>query len=161
MNMLFPVTANEKDIVFTPEWVAKDMISFFKPSGRILDPCKGNGIFIEHLPGAEWCEIREGIDFFKWNEKVDWIISNPPYSGFFDWIYHSMNLADNFVYLLPANKPYISNRLLMKLKDWGEIKHLRLYGTGTKLGFPVGFEIGAFHFQKGNKHGMTFSYGYV
>jgi hypothetical protein len=34
MNMLFPVTANEKDIVFTPEWVAKDMISFFKPSGR-------------------------------------------------------------------------------------------------------------------------------
>jgi len=157
--LLFPIIANPKDIVLTPDWVAKDMIEYFKPTGSILDPCKGDGAFLQHLPGAEWCEIREGQDFFNYNKRVDWIISNPPYSGFFDWIYHSMSLADNFVYLLPCNKPFISQRLLIKLKEWGEMKHLRLYGTGNKLGFPVGFAIGAFHFQKGNKEGMTFSYG--
>lgn len=159
MNMLLPVTANEKDIVYTPDKVARDMIDFFKPKGRILDPCKGNGIFLKYLPpSAEYCEIREGIDFFNYHEKVDWVISNPPYSGFFDWIYHSMSIANDVVYLLPANKPFISNRLMMLLKQWGEMKHLRLYGTGTKLGFPVGFAIGAFHFQKGHRSGMTFSY---
>jgi hypothetical protein len=156
---LFEPNYNIKDIVYTPDRVAKDMIDFCKPSGRILDPCKGKGVFLKYLSaGTNYCEITEGKDFFDYNDKVDWIISNPPYSGFFPWIYHSMTIADNIVYLLPANKPFISNRLLMLLKDWGEIKHLRLYGTGNKLGFPVGFAIGAFYFKRGYKDGMTFSY---
>jgi hypothetical protein len=158
MNLLVPVMPNPKDIVATPFRVASDMIDFFKPSGQVLDPCRGDGVFYNLLPDAEWCEIREGVDFLAFNKRVDWIISNPPYSGFFPWIYHSMKLADNFVYLLPANKPFISNRLLTLLAEWGEIKHCRLYGTGNKLGFPVGFAIAAFHFQKGNREGMTFSY---
>ena len=158
-NTLFPMDADPKDVVYTPDKVAEDMVNYFKPTGKILDPCKGNGVFLKYLPReTEYCEIKEGVDFFKYNTKVDWIISNPPYSGFFDWIYHSMTLADNLVYLLPANKPFISNRLIMLLKDWGEIKHIRFYGTGIKIGFPVGFAIGAFHFQKGNREGCTFSY---
>ena len=158
-NMLFPVTANEKDIVYTPDLVAADMVKFFSPAGKILEPCKGGGAFMKYLPeDADYCEIREGIDFYSYHKRVDRIISNPPYSGFFDWIYHSMKICDNFVYLLPVNKPFISNRLLMMLKDWGEIKHLRLYGSGNKLGFPVGFAIGAFHFCRGHNSGMQFSY---
>ena len=158
MNLLFPIIANEKDIVYTPDWVAKDMVSFFKPSGRIFDPCKGDGAFLRYMPDAKWCEIREGLDFFLWTERVDWIITNPPFSVYFDWICHSMTIADNFVYLLPTCKPFISNKLLQLLKCWGEIKHMRIYGQGNKLGFQVGFAIGANHFQKGNRTGMTFSY---
>jgi len=29
------------DVVFTPDWVAKDIFDFFKPTGVILDPCRG------------------------------------------------------------------------------------------------------------------------
>ena len=135
------------------------MVSFFNPSGKILEPCKGEGVFLNCLPsGVDFCEIQEGSDFYNYNTSVDWIISNPPYSGFFKWLYHSLEIAQNIVYLLPANKPFISNRLVMLLKSWGEIKHIRFYGVGTKIGFPFGFAIAAFHFQKGNKSGCSFSY---
>lgn len=156
---LFRAPPNPKDVVATPPHIAQDMIEFFEPSGLILDPCRGGGVFYDYLPdGSRWCEISDGVDFFDFNERVDWVIGNPPWSGFFNWIYHSMTLTDNVVYLLPADKPFISVRLLAMLREWGEIKHLRLYGTGRQLGFPVGFAVGAFHFQKGNKSGMTFSY---
>lgn len=159
MNLLFPVEGEKKDVVYTPEWVAKDMITFFQPSGRILDPCKGDGAFLKHLPPeTAWCEVTEGVDFFLWNEPVDWIIGNPPYSRYFDWLYHAVTVADNIALLMPADKPFISNRMLLMLKEWGEMKHMRLYGSGSKLGFPIGFAIAAIHFQKGYKSGMTFSY---
>ncbi len=51
-EFLFPVKqfANPKDIVYTPEDVAKDIVSFYKPSGKVLDPCKGEGVFLKYLP---------------------------------------------------------------------------------------------------------------
>jgi hypothetical protein len=27
-----------QDVVYTPDWVARDMVEYFKPSGRILEP---------------------------------------------------------------------------------------------------------------------------
>ena len=30
------------DRVYTPEWVARDMLEHFRPSGRILEPCRGD-----------------------------------------------------------------------------------------------------------------------
>ena len=157
---LFKITeGNKADVVYTVDPVAKDIVSFFKPSGKVLEPCRGNGAFMKHLPPeTEYCEIEAGKDFFAYSDKVDWIVSNPPYSGFFDWIYHSMTIAQHIVYLLPANKPFISNRLIMLLKEWGEIAHMRFYGTGNKIGFNVGFAIAAFYFKKGNQGGCSFSY---
>lgn len=158
-NLLFPLEGNPKDVVYTPEWVAIDMIDFFKPTGKILDPCKGNGIFLKHLPpNTEWCEIREGRDFFNYHIKVDWIIGNPPYSMYAKWVYHSMQIAENFAYLFPCDKPFISYKMLRTLKNWGMLKHMRIYGMGTYLNFPVGFAVGAIHFQKGYKGDLSFSY---
>ncbi|MDA8412999.1 MAG: hypothetical protein M0023_04335 [Desulfobacteraceae bacterium] len=79
---------DQTDIVFTPADVARDVVAHFAPSGRILDPCKGDGAFFDHLPsGAEFCELKDGKDFFHWTEPVDWIVSNPPYSIFLPgWI---------------------------------------------------------------------------
>ena len=34
------------DVVFTPDWVAKDIVDYFKPTGIILDPCKGKVLSI-------------------------------------------------------------------------------------------------------------------
>ena len=147
----------EKDIVYTPEWVARDMVFYFKPFGNVLEPCRGDGAFTKFLPHAEWCEIQEGRDFFQWNTKVDWIIGNPPYSAFGKWIYHAMSVAENIVYLVPCAKPFYSEKLFRVMQKWGMIKHIRVYGSGNKLGFPIGFLIGAVYFKHGYFGEMGFS----
>ena len=140
---------NNADVVFTPDWVAKDMVEWFKPSGTILEPSSGDGVFLEYLPaGTEWCEINKGRDFFKWDKRVDWIVGNPPYGIFADWLRYSFNISNNIVYLIPINKPYNSGKLLQQINKWGSIKHIRYYANGAALGFPIGFAIGAIHFSK-------------
>ena len=44
---LLQIPLDPDDVVYTPDWVAKDMVEFFKPSGRILEPCKGDGVFLD------------------------------------------------------------------------------------------------------------------
>jgi len=43
----------QSDVVYTPDDVARDVVSFFCPSGRVLDPCKGKGAFLQYMPDAE------------------------------------------------------------------------------------------------------------
>lgn len=158
---LLNIALNPNDVVYTPDWVAKDMVEYFRPSGRILDPCAGDGVFLKHLPPhTEWCEIEKGRDFFKWTEPVDWIVGNPPYNVFADWFEHSRNIASNVVYILPCNKPFNSNRIIEDLEIWGGMVHMRYYGRAAAV-FPylgVGFPVGAIHFQRGYHGGMTMSY---
>lgn len=40
------------DVVYTPDWCARDMVEWFKPSGRVLEPCKGDGAIYKYLPGG-------------------------------------------------------------------------------------------------------------
>ena len=146
---LLKIPLDPQDVVYTPDWVAADMVSFFKPSGLILDPCKGNGVFGKYLPPHEWCEITEGKDFYAWNLQVDWVFGNPPYKQMLKWVRHSMEVSKNICYLIPLDKPFISMAFINMMESWGKIKHMRAYGTGTKLGFPIGFAVGALHFEKG------------
>lgn len=156
---LLSIPLNPKDVVSTPLWVVLDMIDFFKPSGNVLDPCKGDGQFSDLIEDCEWCEISKGRDFFAWDKPVDWCIGNPPYSMSAKWIYHTMEITQKFVYLLPCDKVFISMKMLNKMKEWGFIKHMRVYGTGNKLGFPIGFAVGALMFERGYQGPMKISYG--
>lgn len=48
----------------------------------ILEPFKGEGAFYDSLPDfviKEYCEIEEGKDYKDFKEKIDWVISNPPF----------------------------------------------------------------------------------
>lgn len=137
------------DVVLTPVDVACDIVKHFNPTGRILDPCRGNGAFADLMPGCEWCEIREGRDFYNWREPVDWIVSNPPYSVFSDFLRHSMSVAKNIVYLIPVNKIFNSDRMMREIWAWGGVPEIYIIGGGAALGFPIGFCIGAVHLQKG------------
>jgi len=158
-SQLLGVALNPRDVVYTPDWVASDMVDYFKPSGRILEPCKGKGVFLQYLPSnTEWCEIAEGRDFFQFMERVDWCFGNPPYSMSGKWIRHSMEISSDFVYLLPCDKPFISYGLLTTMQRWGSLVHMRVYGTGSRLGFPIGFAIGALHFQRDYHGPMSISY---
>lgn len=156
---LLKMALDPTDIVYTPDWVARDMVEYFKPSGRILEPCKGGGVFLRYLPSStEWCEIEEGRDFFAWREPVNWIVGNPPYAAYSKWISHSMKIAENILYLIPCNKPFNSWRLLGQLDRWGGLRHMRVYGGGAALGFPIGFAIGAVYFKRDWHAGMTISH---
>ena len=155
MELLFELQAKKKDVVFTPEHIAQDMVQFFNPTGKILDPCKGDGVFLKFLPPkTDWCEIREGKDFYHYTQKVDWIISNPPYSDYSNWLSHSMKIAKNIVYLIPINKAFNSYKMLVDMNNWGGIKHIRVYASGSNLKFPVGFAVGAVHFKKNYAGGI-------
>ena len=142
------------DIVYTPKEVAQHMVEHFKPKGRILDPCKGTGVFTDLLSGADWCEISDGKDFYDYTEKVDWIISNHPYSIFSDFLRHSFTVAENIVYLIPANKTFNSYKMMKEIADWGGIVEMNVIAPGSKLKFPIGFCIAAVHFKKGYKGDM-------
>ena len=104
-------TKKANDDVATPIHIARKIINLFFPKiyndEFLLDPFKGNGVFYNNFPKEnpkDWCEIKEGKDFFDFNKKVDWIISNPPYSIFDEVLEHSFEIADNIVYLVPLSK---------------------------------------------------------
>lgn len=149
---LLNIALNLSDIKYTPNWVAADMVDWFNPTGRILEPSAGNGIFLQYLPlTTEWCEIERGRDFFKWTSQMDWIIGNPPWSAkrFNKWLNHSYELASDIVYLLPIHFMFRSASKLNLCRNLGWIKHARFYGTGTDLDFSMGNPVAAMYFKRG------------
>lgn len=138
------------DVVYTPDWCARDMVDWFKPSGKVLEPCKGDGAIYKYLPdGAEWCEIELGRDFFAYTKQVDWIVSNPPYSLYREWMRHSYEISKNILYLLSVTTFFTDAARMTRAMETGWIKHIRFYGAGNRLGFPTSRPIAAFHFVRG------------
>ena len=157
---LLHIPLDKGDVVYTPEWVAKDMVKYFNPGGSILEPCSGDGVFLKYLPdNTKWCEIQRGRDFFAWHKRVDWLFGNPPYGIYSKWLDHSMNIASDIVYLLPVNKAFNSWAMINRVNDWGGIAAIRVYGAGARLGFPIGYAIGAIHYQKGYTGKIDFTMG--
>lgn len=158
---LLNIALSPSDIVYTPDWVAKDMVEWFKLTGRILEPCMGDGAIYKYLPeGSEWCEIDKGRDFLAWAKPVDCIISNPPFSAkmFNEWLNHSFDLSPCVVYLLPIHFVFRSASKLDICKQRGWIKHVRFYGTGSDLGFPMGNPIAAMQFIRGYRGDTSWSW---
>lgn len=148
---LLQIPLDTQDEVYTPDCIARDMVEFFKPHGRILEPCKGDGVFLKYLPpSTSWCEINEGRDFFAWHTPVDWCFGNPPYKQFYEFMEHSYSIATNIVYLLPVDKPFNVFKTLEMIFNKGRIVHARYYGDGRTVGIPeIHRPATAFHFQKG------------
>ena len=147
------------DVVYTPAWCAEDMVTHFAPSGVVLDPCKGKGAFLDLLPeGSPWCEITEGSDFFEWTQPVDWVVGNPPYSMTREWFRHSYAVADHLLYLVPLRNVFSGYGFVREIHEWGGIREIRVYGTGGRLGFPMGNAVGAMHIQRGWQADTRFSF---
>src|SRR5574343_278392 len=80
---------NKNDVVFTPEWLSEKICRMFPISGKVWEPCKGEGSFLKYLPtGTLWSEIVDGRNMYDFNDKVDWIVTNPPYSDFNRFLDH-------------------------------------------------------------------------
>jgi hypothetical protein len=158
-NLFNETWANPSDIVYTPDDVARDIVDHFSPSGKCLDPCRGDNAFYKYLPeGSLWCEIKDGKDFFDFNNTVDWIVSNPPYSIFADFLQHSLDIAKDIVYLIPTNKIFQSFRYWDMLRKWGGVREIFFIGGGRSIGLPFGFAVGAVHFQRNYTGGIGITY---
>lgn len=147
------------DVVYTPDWCAADMLQHFQLFGDILDPCRGKGAFYDKLPtGSAWCEITDGRDFYTWTTPVTWVVGNPPYSQTRRWFKHSYSVADNLLYLVPLRNIFSGYGFVREIYTFGGIVHIRHYGTGARLGFPMGNAIGALHIQRGYAGPMSTSF---
>ena len=83
----------------TPLDLAKICIDMtpLKKGDIVLDPFMGEGAFYNQYPSfvnKKWCEIEKKRDFFKYNKKVDWCVSNPPYSKMQEVFEHSMKICN-------------------------------------------------------------------
>lgn len=141
-------TKSGNDVVYTPETLCEFIVNYFKPSGRVLEPACGEGAFLKYLPGADWCEISKGRDYFHCLEigVYDWIITNPPFSKMRDFLKHSYRLgAKNILFLCPVNHIIGMKARMRDMKEQGyEIKEILLIDTPKE--FPQsGFQWGVTH----------------
>jgi hypothetical protein len=98
--------ANDK--IYTPKPVALTMIEMceLKEGDIVLDPSYGGGVFYNNFPNyvnKSFCEIEMDLDFFDYNERVDCIIGNPPYSLWDKWLEHTMKITNKFCYIFGNN----------------------------------------------------------
>jgi hypothetical protein len=153
----------QADNVETSPALAKQIVDYFQPRGLCLDPCRGPGrAFYDALPKPrDWCEIREGRDFLRYKRKVDWIITNPPWSG---RIYgaisrHAFEIAENVVFLVRLQNglsTYVRHTDFLRYKH--RLKEIVLIDW-KDAGFPIeGFALAVFHWQRGYRGGMAWSY---
>ena len=148
----------EDDIVMTPEWLAKRVIDSLPIKGKVLDPCRGLGAFYNQLPGDKYyCELSEGLNFFDWKDKVDWVVTNPPWSIYRKFTQHAYEIADNVCFLVTINHDL---GLRARLRDMDEagfgIRQIFTIDTpkenpGTKEWPQMGFQLGWVWKQRGYK----------
>ena len=144
------------DDIMTPVEISKKILEMFDIKGTILEPFKGDGSFYNQFPddcNKDWCEIKENKDFLEYNKKVDWIISNPPYSIFDEVLEHSFEIADNIVYLVPLSKVVSSMGRIRKIKAYGGVPYIYIM-SASKCNFPFGFPVCVIHIQR-NYDGIT------
>jgi len=137
------------DVIMTPESLAIKIIKHFNPIGKILEPCKGTGSFYNNFPKdceKDWCEISKGKDFLKYDKKVEWIITNPPWSKIRKFLQKSMEVSNNIIFLCTINHLWTKARLRdIKESNFG-IKEILLFDC--KELNNSGFQLGCFYIKK-------------
>jgi len=136
------------DIFITPIKLAKkhiDMIQY-KEDDIWYDPFKNTGNYFNNFPtnNKVWSEILEGKDFFDFNEKVDIICSNPPYSILDNILKKSIELKPRIISLLIGMGSLTTKRIeLMNNNGYGlyKIRFLKVW-KWYGMSFIVHFELG-------------------
>ncbi len=140
------------DVIQTPRELAARVVAHFKPTGRCLEPCRGEGAFSDLLPkGSDWCEILAGRDFLALPVPAvpyDWIITNPPWSQIRKFLGHAMACADNVVFLMTINHVWTKARLRDISAAGFALKEIVMLDMPKN--FPQsGFQLGAVHVARG------------
>ncbi len=156
---LVPKGGNDR--IYTPRLLAQSIVEHFAPSGSLLEPCKGEGAFVKAMAGygaVFACEIDEGTDFFDFASRVDWVITNPPWSQFRAFLRHAMSLADNVVFLALMNAWFMRARVQdVRNAGFGYVESL-LLPTPPKPWPQTGFQLAAVHIRKSHTGPMKITH---
>lgn len=106
---------NSNDIFITPLNLAKTQINMinYNEDDIWLDPFKNNGSYYNQFPtnNKVWTEILDRKDFFDFNERVDIICSNPPYSMIDKILDKCINLNPRIISFLIGIGNFTTKRL--------------------------------------------------
>lgn len=150
----------DKDLVMTPDWLARDILNHFPVSGSFLDPSRGAGAFYDQCEAdiKDWCELSEGRDFLEYQGRADWIVTNPPWSLMRQFLVKGMEVANNIVYLTTINH-YTTKRRMLDIKQMGfGVKEIFCVPTPPKPWPALGFQLAAVHLQKGYTGGIELTW---
>jgi hypothetical protein len=148
------------DDIQTPRYLANQIVKHFLPlidvkNDLVLEPCAGKGAFVRAFKASgiksiTTCEIKNGRDFFDYDQRVDWIITNPPFSQMREFLRHGFRIANNVVFLTFAAHVLGMKARLQDMNDakWG-IKELLCVPTPPKPWPQSGFQVCAAHLRKG------------
>lgn len=153
---LAPQGGNDK--IWTPDYLAVQIVGHFRPDGRILEPCRGDGAFLRAMPTCDWCEIDEGRDFLTCNGCWDWIITNPPWSQFRPFLNRAMSVADNVVFLSLVNAFFMRARVEDMRRHGFGIAEILMLPTPSKPWPQTGFQLGATRIMRGYSGPATISF---
>lgn len=95
------------------------------------------------------CEIRDDhLGFECWTDKVDWVVTNPPWSKFRLFLTHSMEVADHVALLSTVNH-WWTRRRVAEVRKFG-FGYRRLLLCEWPKEFPAsGFQLGMMLIQRG------------
>ena len=119
--------AKPKDVFYTPEVLAKKHIEMIvSGAGDIwYDNARGKGAYYDNFPteNKRWSEIDEGRNLFDFNERVDIICTNPPYSLLNKILEKSVSLQPRVISYLIGQQNLTPHRLqFMKNNGYGLVK---------------------------------------
>jgi predicted RNA methylase len=154
MATLCPKGGNDK--VYTPDALAMKIVQTILRKypelewtySSVLEPCAGNGAFVRALAAHDLapmtCEIDDGTDFMDFSDKVDWIVTNPPWSKIRDFLNKSMEVAHDIFFLAPIPSLMTKARLRDIHKAGFHFAHMWLVDTPKE--FPQsGFQLVVAH----------------
>jgi len=154
-----------RDHVRTNPELARRIIEHFQPTGKIVDPCRGNGAFFDHLPpGSDWCEVTEGRDFLAYTERVDWVISNPRWSAkvYRSLARHAFEISANVVFLVRLNTAIGTTARERDYLDRGHALKEIIPISWQMAGFPQeGFTLAVCHWQRGWQGGTMWNHDWI
>ena len=143
---------NSNDVVMTPKPLAEALVDVLKPFGRILEPAAGDGAFIDALRRygvVEVCDVVDGDPGFTWfTGRVDWVVTNPPWSKFADFLRHAMQVGDHVAFLATVNH-FWTKRRVRDMRDAG-FGYRQLILCEWPPEWPMsGFQLGMMHIERG------------
>ena len=146
----------------TPPWLADALVERLRPHGRILEPCAGDGAFVQALvPYARevlWCEVdparqySNGQDFLTWepSDHVDWIITNPPWSRIRPFLAHSLRVADHVGFLMTVNHAWTRCRCALVREAGFGLQRIIEFDRVPSFS-STGFQLGMVLWTRGHK----------
>ncbi len=126
------------EFYYTNEQMVKDLLATTPIEGSVLDAGSGkNKVWFNNLEGEKYeCEISNGVDFYKWDKRVDWVVGNPPFRDKKEgqnqiplWIEKASEIANKGMAFLINHKVinFLTPRRLENLKEKGfYLQHIKI-----------------------------------